>query len=257
MPRRTARDARRRALGQNFLHDQGVVADVIGTLHPPPGSLIVDLGAGAGALTAAAAQNGCRVRAVELDPAWVETLRRQSPRWGNVEVVHANALTAALPSEPFFVMSSVPYGIGTQLVRRLLTNGHGLIRASFILQRETAHRLAGSPRTGRFAATWTPWYSLTIGRHVPARAFRPVPNVQSAVMAVAPRSRPLLTSPAFVPYTRFLDRVFAGRGQTIGDRLGPRSRATLARMGIPPSATPSRIPAESYATIFIALAGGA
>ena len=43
------RDARRRALGQNFLHDQSVVDDIISTLHPPPGREQVDLGAGAGA----------------------------------------------------------------------------------------------------------------------------------------------------------------------------------------------------------------
>ena len=82
MPRRTPREARRRALGQNFLHDQSVVAETIGTRHPPPGALVVDLGAGAGALTKAAAQRGTRVVAVELDPYYVRVPepRLQRPR---------------------------------------------------------------------------------------------------------------------------------------------------------------------------------
>jgi 23S rRNA (adenine-N6)-dimethyltransferase len=254
MPRRTPRDARRRALGQNFLRDPAVIAEVLGTLHPPPRSLVVDLGAGSGALTAAAARAGHRVRAVELDAAWSDALRTQASAWGEVDVVRADMLTVELPSTPFFVVSSVPYAIGTRLVRRLLTDAHGLVRASLVLQREAAHRLAGRPRTGRFAATWAPWYDLQVECHVPARAFRPVPSVDSAVLTVAPRTRPLLSPAAFAAYARFLDRVFAGRGRTVRDRLGARGRAGLAQAGVPRDATPSAVPPEAYARLFTAWA---
>src|SRR5687768_17409613 len=104
MPRRTPRDARRRALGQNFLPDQSVVADVLGTLHPPPGALVVDLGAGAGALSAAAAAREARVIAVELDPAWTRLLRSRAPACGDVEVIAGDALRVPFPSERFYVV---------------------------------------------------------------------------------------------------------------------------------------------------------
>jgi 23S rRNA (adenine-N6)-dimethyltransferase len=157
-----------------------------------------------------------------------------------------------MPGEPFYVISAVPYGIGTPLVRRLLTDAHGLIRASLVLQRETARRLAGRPRTGRFAATWAPWYRLEVGRRVPARAFRPVPRAESALLEVAPRAQPLLSPAASEPYVRFLDTVFAGRGRTIGERFGRRSRAPLATAGIPRDATPSAVAPEAYAALFTA-----
>src|SRR4051794_30379863 len=99
MPHRTRRDARRRALAQNFLHDQNVIADVIGTLHPPPGALVVDLGAGAGALTGPMANRPARVIAVELDPHWANTLRMHANRWGDVTVVHGDALKVPFPQE--------------------------------------------------------------------------------------------------------------------------------------------------------------
>jgi hypothetical protein len=51
---------------------------------------------------------------------------------------------------------------------------------------------------------------------------------------------------------RFLDTVFAGRGRTIGERLGRRSRAPLATAGIPPDATPSAVGPEAYAALFTA-----
>src|SRR5690349_8693022 len=99
MPRRTPRDARRRALSQNFLHDQQVVADVVATLHPPPGALVVDLGAGAGALTRAVAARGRRVLAVELDPHWARHLRTHAAAWGDVSVVAGDALRLPFPAE--------------------------------------------------------------------------------------------------------------------------------------------------------------
>jgi 23S rRNA (adenine-N6)-dimethyltransferase len=253
MPRRTARAAHRRALGQNFLQDQGVVADVLGTLHPPPGSLVVDLGAGAGALTAPAARRGHRVLAVELDRAWVRVLRSRAPAWGDVTVVHGDARTVPLPPEPLYVVSSVPYGIGTELVRRLLTDAHGLVRAVLVLQLETARRLAGRPRSGRFAATWAPWFELRTGRRVPPSAFGPAPSVESAVLTIEPRDVPLLSPAAFSAYSRFLDRAFAGRGRTLAERLGRGAARALGQAGVPRSATPSAVPPEAYAALFAAM----
>jgi len=263
VPRRTPRDARRRTLGQNFLHDQGVIADVVGTLHPPPGALVVDLGAGAGALTAAAAARGARVVAVELDPAWLAVLRTRAPGWGAVEVVPGDLLAVPLPAEPYLVLASAPYAIGTRLVRRLLSDAHGLVRAAVVLQHETARRLAGRPRCGRFAATWAPWFELRVARRIPARAFRPIPAVDSAVLTLAPRAAPLLSPAAYRDYDRFLAAVFDGRGRTLADRLarhaGDRRRAlrALEAAGVPPAATPSAVAPEVYPRLFRPLGSAA
>jgi 23S rRNA (adenine-N6)-dimethyltransferase len=254
MSRRSPRDERRRALGQNFLRDERVVADVLGTLHPPPGALVVDLGAGAGALTLAAAREGHRVLAVEIDPVWARVLRERTAALDVVEVRRGDALAVRLPPEPFWAVSAAPYGIGTALVRRLLSDAHGLAGAAVVLQRETARRLAGRPRTGRFAATWAPWFELAVTREIPAGAFRPRPSVESALLLVTPRRRPLLSPAAFGAYVRFLDRPFAGRGRTLRDRLGPGVAGALADAGLPRSATPSAVPPEAYAALFSALA---
>lgn len=253
MSRRTQPDERRRALGQNFLYDQDVVADVLGTLHPPPGALVVDLGAGAGALTLAAARRGHPVLAVEIDPRWARALHARVAGRGTVEVRCGDALVVRLPATPLYVVSSAPYGIGTALVRRLLTDAHGLVRAAVVLQRETAQRLAGRPRTSRFAATWVPWYDLAVVRRIPSSAFRPRPAVESALLSITPRQPPLLSPAVFDPYLRFLERPFAGRGRTLHERLGRASRAGLAAAGVSRSATPSAVAPETYAVLFAAL----
>src|ERR1700741_929067 len=127
MSARSQHDANRRQLGQNFLTDERAIADVVGTLDPPPGATVVDLGAGSGALTAAAARRGVRVVAVERDPRWVRALRDGAAGWGSVEVVAGDMLSVALPPGPFYVLSNAPFGIGTQVLRRLLPDAHGLV----------------------------------------------------------------------------------------------------------------------------------
>jgi 23S rRNA (adenine-N6)-dimethyltransferase len=253
MPRRTPRDARRRALSQNFLHDDSVVAEVVGTLHPPPGALVVDLGAGAGALTRAVAARGVRVHAVELDPRWVQHLRTHAPGWGDVTVVHGDALRVSFPAERFCVISNAPFAIGTQLVRRLLTDAHGLTHATVVLQREAALRLAGG---GRFAASWAPWFELRAHGRIPARAFRPLPSVDGAILTIVPRPIPLLSPAAYPGYDRFLASVFTGRGNTLAQRIGVRPR-TLADLGLPRDATPGAIAPEAYARLFLHVVGSA
>jgi len=191
------------------------------------------------------------VLAVELDPRLAAGLRAAGFR-----VLHADALRVPWPDEPFCVVSSAPFGIGTQLVRRLLGDAHGLTGATLVLQRETARRLAGRPRAGRFAASWAPWFHLRVGRRIPAQAFRPVPAVDAAVLTIAPRTPPLLSPAAFAAYDRFLARAFTGRGRTLAERLGRGGARSLAAVGLPRDATPSDVPPERYAALFTALSAG-
>jgi len=113
------------------------------------------------------------------------------------------------------------------------------------LQHEDARRLAGD---GRFAATWAPWFELRVQGRIPARAFRPAPSVDSAMLTVVPRPVPLLSPAAFADYEAFLTRVFNGRGDTLAQRVG--DRRALTRAAIPHDATPASIPPESYARLF-------
>lgn len=255
MRSRTPRDERRRTLGQNFLVDDSAIARVVASLGAAPGSLVLDLGAGRGALTRAAAERGARVLAVEIDPDWARVLRRAAPHWGEVRVIRRDVLTLRFPREPFLVLSSPPYGIATAVVRRLLAEGHGMEAAALVLQAEVARRLAGAPATGRFAALWSPWYRLELGPRIDRRAFRPVPSVDSAVLRITPRARPALSPSAFPAYERFLARVFEGRGRTLAERLArgqslTRARAVLRRAGVEPNTIPSRVPALGYAELF-------
>ena len=140
-----------------------------------PGELVLDFGAGEGALTAHLVRAGARVVAVELNPRRAGLLRERFP---GVTVVQADAASFRLPARPFRVVASPPYGISSGLLRTLLASGSGLTAADLVLQRAVVQR---------YAAGGARRFSLAAGLALPRRAFLPPPRVDSAVLVIRRR----------------------------------------------------------------------
>ena len=136
--RRTARDERRRRLGQNFLRPDA--ADrLIADTDVRPGELVLEPGAGTGALTLAMARRGADVLAIELDTDWSERLmeRAGALTTGRVRVVRGDFLSVRLPLQPYRVVGCPPFAQTTALLRRLLDDpGQHLDRVDLIIQWE-------------------------------------------------------------------------------------------------------------------------
>jgi 23S rRNA (adenine-N6)-dimethyltransferase len=140
-----------------------------------PGELVLDIGAGEGALTAHLVRAGARVVAVELNPRRAGILCERFP---GITVVRADAVSIRLPGRPFRVVASPPYGISASLLRTLLASDSRLTAADLILQRAVVRKYAsGAARR----------FSLTVGLTLPRRAFLPPPHVDSAVLVVRRR----------------------------------------------------------------------
>ncbi|MET9316892.1 rRNA adenine N-6-methyltransferase family protein [Kribbella sp. NPDC003505] len=149
-----------------------------------PGELVLDVGAGLGALTAPLVRAGARVVAVELHPGRADRLRRRFAD-APVTVVRADAGDLRLPSRPFRVVSSPPYNISTLLLKRLLSPGSRLVSADLVLQRQVANRWVRGDAPG--ANRWFRHYDPSIGLRLPRKAFTPPPHVDSAVLILRKR----------------------------------------------------------------------
>jgi 23S rRNA (adenine-N6)-dimethyltransferase len=147
----------------------------VGAARVRPGELVLDLGAGEGALTAHLVAAGARVVAVELHPRRAGVLRERFP---GITVLQADAVAVPLPGRPFRVVANPPYGISSALLHRLLAPGSRLVAADLVLQRAVVrkHAAGGARRFG-----------VTAGLTVPRHAFRPPPQVDSAVLVVRRR----------------------------------------------------------------------
>lgn len=205
--RRTDRDERRRRLGQNFLlpwraeqlvHDAGL----------RPGELVVEIGAGLGAMTLALARSGADVIAVEVDPVWSDRLRGLARRTsaGRIRVVEADFMSWRLPTSPFRVVGCLPFGETTAILHHLLDDpaATSMQRADLVVQYEVARKRSSVPPTTLLSTVWAPWWDFRRGERVPGEHFRPVPRADGGLLVVTRRVPPLLPPHLAAPYARFV-----------------------------------------------------
>lgn len=207
----------RHELGQNFLVDRSARRRLV-DLVPHGPEPVLELGAGDGAVTRLLADGSRPVVAVEIDARRAAALRRELA--GRARVEQGDMLRFALGGA-HHVVSNVPFGITTPLLRHLL--GQRAWRtAVLLLQWEVARKRAAVGGTTLLTASWWPWYAFALAGRVPARAFRPVPSVDGGLLVVRRRAEPLLGDRERAAYQRFVRRAF-DRGQLGGRR--PRDLA--------------------------------
>jgi 23S rRNA (adenine-N6)-dimethyltransferase len=171
----------RRAWGWHPLTDswaRRIVADA--TIRR--GQLVVDVGAGDGALTKHLVAAGALVIAVELHPLRAQRLRDRFP---DVTVVQADLARFHWPHRPFRVVASPPFGLTGELMRALLAPGSRLVAADLVLQRAVVRKYVEGRAAG--ANRWLRRWDVTLGRPLPRSAFRPPPQVDSGVLVVRRR----------------------------------------------------------------------
>lgn len=148
-----------------------------------PGVLVLDVGAGTGAITGPLLDAGAQVIAVEAHPGRAAALRR---RYGSsIVVVQADAADLRLPRRPYWVVANPPFGVTTALLRRVLQPGTRLVGADLVLQDQAARRWAtpAAPGHGR----WGRAFTTSLGRPLPKSAFHPPPAVKARVLHVRSR----------------------------------------------------------------------
>jgi 23S rRNA (adenine-N6)-dimethyltransferase len=142
-----------------------------------PGDLVVDLGAGTGALTAPLVAAGAHVVAVEAHPGRAAHLRARFAD-APVTVVRADIATLRLPRRPFVVVANPPFAIAGDTVRLLTRAGRRLRRADLVVPLHTARRLQSRPGPAGFR--------LSVDAGLPRSAFSPRPSVDVTVLTIRP-----------------------------------------------------------------------
>jgi 23S rRNA (adenine-N6)-dimethyltransferase len=203
---RTPRDQLRRRLGQNFLRPE-LAERFVEDAGVRAGDFVVEIGAGSGAITAALARRGAEVSAIEVDPAWAASLRREfgRTRASRVQVVAADFFAVPLPRRPFRVVACLPFGHTTAILGRLLGDPHDhLRRVDVIVQWEVARKRAAVPASTLRSTAWAPWWEFRLGRRIAATDFRPVPRVDGGVLVATRRDPPLLPPAMSARYEAFV-----------------------------------------------------
>jgi 23S rRNA (adenine-N6)-dimethyltransferase len=149
-----------------------------------PGTLVLDLGAGRGAITHRLIASGARVIAVELHPTRAEELRRRFAG-SSVTVVRADVSDLRLPRRPFRVVANPPFAAVTAVLRRLVAPGSRLVRADLVVPAYVARRWTSLAAPGRERWRWT--FDIHVSGRVRAHDFRPPAPRDAHVLVIERR----------------------------------------------------------------------
>jgi 23S rRNA (adenine-N6)-dimethyltransferase len=154
---------------------------------------------------------------VELDPRHCEFLRDRFRDDQHVSIVQADFLRFGLPSSPYKVVGNIPFGRTSAILRRLFHASSPLNDALLVLQREAAHRFSGSPHAPESLPSLLikPEWQVEIVRHLRRADFEPPPHVETSVVWIARRIRPLVHATELDRYQRFVQSSFGKGGNTI------------------------------------------
>lgn len=243
----------RRRFGQNFLHDPGVIRRIVAAIDPGAGDLMVEIGPGEGALSRPLLAHLRHLHVVELDRDLAAALR-QGPLAERMTVHEGDALrfdVASLASGPgtVRVVGNLPYNISSPLLFHVLEQQHAIRDLHFMLQREVVERMAAAPGGrifGRLSVMVQARCQVEMLFRVAAGAFRPAPEVESAVVRLTPRPEPprpeLLSALGLVT-----TRAFAQRRKTLRNSLkGVMDAAAVQAIGLDPGARPETLSSEDF-----------
>ena len=203
------RQFRRAQFAQNFLRSRKLVQRLVRRSGIGPIDTVVEIGPGLGIITAELAATGARVIGIENDRRLLRGLRRRLGRFTNVEVVIEDFLDMPLPKRPYKVFANLPYNITAQTVRKLFFGPDPPIEAWLVLQREPARKYAGLPRETEFSILAKPFFTFEITHRFRRSDFDPVPSVDSVLLHVTGRSKPLLGHDETDTFYRFVHLGFS------------------------------------------------
>lgn len=188
----------KKSLGQNFLLDLNLTAEIARCADDLANSDIIEIGPGPGGLTRALLEEGARtVHAVERDERCLSALAEVAAAYpGRLNVINGDALDtdiAAIGTTPRRIIANLPYNIATPLLMQWLQQPSAFTQMVLMFQREVADRITATPGTkayGRISIA-TQWRCDVRRAFVlPPSAFTPPPKVESAIVVLTPLREP-------------------------------------------------------------------
>ncbi len=156
--------------------------------------------------------------AVELDSELAEGLRARYGAESALQVMEADVLQTDLRQwGPAVVAGNLPYYITSPILERVLDSAFE--RAVFLVQKEVANRIAarpGSPDYGFLSVRTACRATARVLFPVKPGAFRPPPQVESAVVLLEPRPGPFADC---APFLEFVGRCFRQKRKTLRNNL--------------------------------------
>lgn len=248
----------KKRLGQNFLHDGNQMARIVSAAQLEPGEPVLEVGPGTGNLSLRLLERGVKLLAVEADRDLKPILEQVLPLGCEERVLlimgdilagkHQlnSAVLQAMGTTSFKLVANLPYNVASPLLANLVAD-YPMRLAVVTVQHEVAQRLCAGPGTksyGPLGVLVQAMCEVEPISHLSPSCFWPAPEVESMVLRLKRRDRPLTEQPHRL--AKLTHRLFNQRRKQIGSILG---RADELPAGINSSARPEQLEVEQLITL--------
>jgi 16S rRNA (adenine1518-N6/adenine1519-N6)-dimethyltransferase len=207
----------KKSLGQNFLISTAPIKRMIELTQVTSQDVVLEIGPGKGVLTRALLDTGARVFAVEKDDFLIPMLQvsfDKEIREGRFTLIHGDILEYEVKdivgTSAYKLIANIPYYITGEIVRKFLEAEHQPSCIALLVQKEVAERIVAQDGKGSILSISVKAYGIPkYGGTVKKTLFRPMPNVDSAIIFVDQVSKKVF-SDAQVSEQRFFEVVKAG-----------------------------------------------
>lgn len=254
-------------LGQNFLVDGDIVEDIITACGFTENDLVMEIGAGLGALTVRLAHEVKSIVAIEKDRNICMALGDILKELRNVKLICDDFLEANLEHtlvvypHKVKVIGNLPYYITTPIIEKLIASRHNFESIFITVQKEVAERICANPGGRDYGSLscfvqfyMKPRILLDIGK----RSFYPEPEVDSSFVELTILQKPSVEVSDTGKFFAVVRAGFGQRRKTLLNSLLSSEAITLdknalaellKKIGIDPGIRAERLSLEEFARI--------
>ena len=223
----------KKRLGQNFLINGEVIANIIDYAEISPEDTVIEIGPGVGFVTEQLIKHAKQVIAIELDEDAIRELEKLNAP--NLKIIHKDILKTDLSElceGKVKVVANIPYYITSPIIAHLLgeiddlnnKNRNKITDILLMVQEEVARRMVAtenspSKQYGLLSILSQFWADVEIKELVGRRSFFPAPKVNSALVKLIVREKPKLQLTNYTHFRKTVKAAFSQRRKNIKNCL--------------------------------------
>lgn len=213
----------KKKFGQNFLTDTNLLTQIVEKSGAMCDDVVVEIGAGRGALTEVLSRYAKKVYSFEIDKELFEYLSQKFDGT-NVEMIFKDVMQVnddelnQIIGSRFRLVANLPYYITSPILTRFLQNPN-LISATVMVQEEVADRIVAEPKTKDYGVLTIICQMFGISKkvlRVNRKMFYPVPNVDSAVVHI---EKTMSNDDSYEKFIAFVKRAFSMRRKKLSSNI--------------------------------------
>ncbi len=199
-------------LGQHWLSDEASLEAMCTSADVGPDDLVLEIGPGLGTLTEQLLKAGARVLALEYDETLIPALRQKFSEYDSSKFMLEQADVLQYDFDGlgpgYKVVANIPYYLTSNLLRRMCEAKNHFSQSALLVQKEVAERVCARPGDMSLLSVSVQYYcEVSLGMLVPADLFTPPPKVDSQILILSYRDKPLFDN---IDTTKFFRLVKAG-----------------------------------------------